>query len=96
MIDRREFLQTTVAGAAGLVLTGPAAAAQRAASGAERDAVVHVIEHVLHLGLDRTRRSLLRLHQRGRRALARKEHEQRRKLQRRHTSELRAAVVGPL
>lgn len=41
MIDRREFLHTTVAGAAGLVLTGPVSAAQRAtAGGADRDAVV--------------------------------------------------------
>jgi acetylornithine deacetylase/succinyl-diaminopimelate desuccinylase-like protein len=43
MIDRREFLQTTVAGTAGLVLTGPATAAQRAAVGADRDAVVAAI-----------------------------------------------------
>ena len=41
MIDRREFLHTTMAGAAGLVLTGPVSAAQRATAGrADRDAVI--------------------------------------------------------
>jgi acetylornithine deacetylase/succinyl-diaminopimelate desuccinylase-like protein len=44
MIDRRDFLQTTVAGAAGLVLTGPLSAAQRATAGADRDAVVAAIK----------------------------------------------------
>jgi acetylornithine deacetylase/succinyl-diaminopimelate desuccinylase-like protein len=45
MIDRRDFLHTTLAGAAGLVLTGPVSAAQRAtAVGADRDAVVASIK----------------------------------------------------
>jgi hypothetical protein len=45
MIDRRDFLHTTLAGAAGLVLTGPVSAAQRAtAVGADRAVVVASIK----------------------------------------------------
>jgi acetylornithine deacetylase/succinyl-diaminopimelate desuccinylase-like protein len=45
MIDRREFLHTSLAGAAGFVLTDPLGAAQRAAPvSADRDAVVAAIK----------------------------------------------------
>ena len=40
MIDRRDFLQTTLAGAAGLAFTDPLEAMQGAAGAADRDAVV--------------------------------------------------------
>jgi acetylornithine deacetylase/succinyl-diaminopimelate desuccinylase-like protein len=43
MLDRREFIHTSLAGAAGFVLADPLSAAQRAADTADRDAVVAAI-----------------------------------------------------